>query len=138
MKNKTFWIGFAAVFVIFQVLGFVVHTVLLADTYESFAAGFRPQEAMFSIMWMMTLGQAAYLFVFCYVFTKGHEGKGIAEGIRFGILLGLFLAIPMAVEQYVVFPISGSLAIIWFASSLVFLIVCGAVFAAIYKPGPSG
>ena len=134
MKNKTLWIGFVAVFVVFQLMGYVVHQVLLGDTYEAFAAVFRPQEEMFSAMWMMMLGQAAYLFVFCYIFTKGHEGKGITEGVRFGVLMGLFLSIPMAVDQYVVFPISGNLALAWFASSLAFLIVCGAVFAAIYKP----
>ena len=132
MNNKTLWIGFVAVFVVFQVMGYLVHSVLLADTYETLAAVFRPELA--GIMWMMMLGQAAYLLVFCYIFTIGHEGKGIAEGVRYGALMGLFLSIPMAVDQYVVFPISGNLAIMWFVSSLVFLIVCGAVFAAIYKP----
>ena len=136
MNNKTFWIGFVAVFVVFQVLAYVVHQVLLSDTYASLATVFRPEQEMFDIMWQMSLGQAAYLFLFCYIFTKGREGKGIAEGVRYGILMGLFLAIPMAVEQYVVFPISGSLAIAWFFSTLVFLVVCGAVFAAIYKPDP--
>ena len=136
MNNKTFWIGFVAVFVVFQVLAYVVHQVLLSDTYASLATVFRPEQEMFDIMWQMSLGQAAYLFLFCYIFTKGREGKGIAEGVRYGILMGLFLAIPMAVEQYVVFPISGSLAIAWFFSTLVFLVVCGAVFAAIYKLDP--
>lgn len=134
MNNKTLWIGFLAVFVVFQVMGYVVHQVLMAETYASFASVFRPEDEMMGILWQMSVGQAAYLFVFCYIFTKGHEGKGIGEGVRYGALMGLFLSIPMAVDQYVVFPISGNLAVMWFVSSLAFLIVCGAVFAAIYKP----
>jgi len=115
-------------------MAFVVHSVLMTDTYESLAAVFRPEEEMFGIMWQMMVGQAAYLLLFCYIFTKGREAAGIGEGLRYGVLMGLFLGIPMAVEQYVVFPIPGSVAATWFASTLVFLVVCGAVFAAIYRP----
>ena len=134
MNNKTFWIGYIAAFAAFEAQAYLVHSVLLTDTYESLAAVLRPEEEMFDIMWQMMLGQAAYLLLFCYIFTRGREGGGIAEGVRYGVLMGLFLGIPLAVEQYVIFPIPGDLAAIWFATTLVFLVVCGALFAAIYRP----
>jgi hypothetical protein len=48
----------------------------------------------------------------CFIFTKGYEGNGIGEGVRFGLLIGLFMFIPMAIDQFVVYPITGELAMI--------------------------
>lgn len=137
MNNKTFWIGFVAVFVVAQVIGYLVHQVWLADTYVALADSFRPQSELMSMMWMMTVASVVSLFLFCYIFTRGYEGKGIAEGLRYGLLIGLFVALPMAVNQYVVYPITSNLALIWFVAGLVGYMILGAVFAAIYKPSGS-
>lgn len=136
--NKTFWIGYVVVFVVAQVIGFLVHGVWLTSTYEALAAAFRPEAEMNSMMWMMMLGGALYLFLFCLIFTKGYEGKGIGEGIRYGLLMGLFLWIATAVDQFVVYPITSELAIMWFVAGVVTFMILGAVFAAIYKPTTAG
>lgn len=135
MNNKSFWIGFVAVFVVAQVIGYLVHQVWLADTYVALADSFRPQPELMSMMWMMTVASVVSLFLFCAIFTRGYEGKGIAEGLRYGLLIGLFVALPMAVNQYVVYPVTSNLALIWFVAGLVGYMILGAVFAAIYKPG---
>ena len=135
MDNKTFWIGFVAVFVVAQVIGYLVHQVLLAETYVALADAFRPQSELMSMMWMMTVGSVISLLLFCYIFTRGYEGKGIGEGLRYGLLIGLFVAVPMAVNQYVVYPLTMNLALIWLVTGLVGYVILGAVFAAIYKPG---
>jgi hypothetical protein len=137
MNNKTFWIGFVAVFVVAQVIGYLVHQVFLADTYIALADVFRPQSELMSMMWMMTVGSVISLLLFCYIFTRGYEGKGIGEGLRYGLLIGLFVGLPMAVNQYVVYPVTSNLALIWFVTGLVGYMILGAVFAAIYKPSSS-
>ena len=134
MKNKTFWIGYVAVFVVMQVFGYVVHELGLSDTYASLASAFRPKAEMDSMMWMMMVGSVFSLWLFCHIFTLGHEGKGVMEGVRYGTLMGLFLSIPMAVDQYVVYPLTSELAVIWFVTGVVGLVIAGAVFASIYKP----
>ena len=134
MKNKTFWIGFVAVFILMQAIGFLIHAVLLDDTYQALAAIFRPKEVMDSMMWIMILSGTAVLFLFCYIFTKGCESKGVAEGVRYGILMGLFLALPTSVDAYVIYPLTTELAAIWFVTTVVSFVIAGAVFAAIYKP----
>ena len=133
--NKTFWIGFVVVYIVWQVIGFVVHGIMLNDTYMSLWQVFRAEAEMNSMMWMMFLSSALYLFLFCYIFTKGYEGKGVGEGLRYGLLMGLFMAIPMAIDQYVVYPITGNLAVIWFVGGVISFMIAGAIFAAIYKPG---
>lgn len=134
MKNKTFWIGFVAVFILMQAIGFLIHAVLLDDTYQALAAIFRPKEVMDSMMWIMILSGTAVLFLFCYIFTKGCESKGVAEGVRYGILMGLLLALPTSVDAYVIYPLTTELAAIWFVTTVVSFVIAGAVFAAIYKP----
>jgi hypothetical protein len=133
--NKTFWIGFIVVYIVWQAISFVVHGVLLADTYRAMGEVFRPEEVMNSMMWMMFLSSALYMLLFCYIFTKGHEGKGIGEGLRYGLLMGLFLSIPSSLDQYVIYPLTSNLAVIWFVSGVISFMIAGAVFAAIYKPG---
>ncbi len=133
MKNKTFWMGFVAVFIVMQVIGYLVHGVMMVDTYESLAAIFRPKEQMDSMMWMMMLAGAVLLFLFCYIFTKGYEGKGVMEGVRYGALMGLLLALPN-VDQHVIYPLPASVAAIWFVTVVASFTIAGAVFAASYKP----
>ena len=106
----------------------------MADTYEALAAVFRPQEEIQSMMGIMFVSSAVGLWLFCFIFTKGYEGKGITEGLRYGAMMGLFLGIPTSIDAYVIYPITQELAMIWLASSVVGLAIGGAVFAAIYKP----
>ena len=134
MKNKTFWIGFVVVYVTLQAIGFVVHGVLMNDTYEALAAVFRPKEQMDSMMWIMMISAAVVVFVFCYVFTQGREGTGVMEGVRYGTLMGLFLGLPTSIDAYVIYPITQELAAVWFITAVVSMMIAGAVFSVIYKP----
>lgn len=131
--NKTFWIGFVVVYVVMQAFGFVVHEVMLAETYQSLASVFRPQEEMTDMMWIFLVTSAVSLFLFCYIFTKGREGKGIMEGVRYGVLMGAFFSVPQAIDSHVIYPIPGNLAGMWLVTGIVGWIVAGAVFSAIYK-----
>ena len=137
MNNKTFWIGLIVIFVVMQLIGYLVHEVWLDETYRGLVDVFRVEEEMMSMMWMMMSSSIIYLFLFCYIFTKGYEGKGVAEGARYGLLMGLFIAIPMTVDNYVVYPVPGNLALHWFLAGVASYIIAGAIFAAIYKPSPA-
>ena len=75
---------------------------------------------------------ASFLFVF--IFTKGYEGKGIGEGVRYGIIIGLFATIPMSFGSYSVMPMTFSLALGWFIYGMIEYIILGIVVALLYKP----
>ena len=134
LSNKTFWIGWIVVFVVMQVYGYLVHEVGLSETYESLASVFRPAAEMESMMWIMMVGGVFSLLLFCYIFTMGYEGKGVMEGVRYGALIGVFVSIISALDSYVIYPLTGELAVIWFITGVLAFIISGAVFAAIYKP----
>ena len=131
--NKRFWMAFAACYVVAQVLGFVIHGVLLADTYEALASVWRPKEQMEAMMPIMMATGLIWVFLFCLIFTKGYEGKGIGEGLRYGLLIGLFVSVMQAFDSYVIYPIPLDLAITWFVSGVIFYVILGAVLAAIYR-----
>lgn len=132
--NKTFWIAFVVIYVVMQCIGFLVHGLWLEETYQPlWGAVLRPEAEFNSRMWLMFVTSAVYLYLFCYIFTKGYEGKGIGEGARYGLLIGLLLAAALA-DNYVLFPLDPNLAATWFVVSVVSFVIAGILLAAIYKP----
>ena len=138
MTNKTFWIGFVVVYVVMQVLGFLVHGVLLSDMYEGLASIFRPESEMMDMMWMMYVSGAVTVFMFCYIFTKGYEGKGVMEGVRYGVLVSFLMAGAWTIDPHVIFPLPANVASAWLLSGFVSMMIAGGIFAAIYKPDTPG
>lgn len=135
MTNKTLWYGFIVVFIVAQALGYLVHEILLADTYAALqGTAFRTMEEIQANMWMMMLSGALTLFLFCYIYTKGHEGKGIMEGVRYGLLMGLFISIPMTLDAYAMYPLTAEVVAAWFVTGVLMFTLYGAIMAAIYKP----
>ncbi len=134
MNWKKFWIGCVVVYIGYQILGFLIHGLWLSETYGSLADVWRPETELMSKRWIFFLTSAVWSFFFCYIFVKGREGKGLAEGARFGAIIGLFFAIPQAYESYALLPIPHSLALSWFLSGLVASIILGVIFSALYNP----
>lgn len=134
MYNKTFWLGFLVIYVVWQVIGYLTHNVLLAEHYALLTDTFRPPAEIEDNMWLLWVSSAIMLYLFCQIFTAGYQGKGVAEGMRFGLLLGLFLSVPSAIDSYVIYPITPAIAGIWFMTGVIGFVIVGAIFAAIYRP----
>ena len=134
MYNKTFWTGLVVIYVIWQILGFLVHGFLLQPHYAAQPDIFRAAAEMADMRWLMYVSSALFLYLFCRLFVGGYKGTGVGEGVRFGLLIGLFMSIPMAIDQYTVYPITTALAAWWFMTGVVSWVIVGAVFAAIYRP----
>lgn len=132
MNVKKFIIAVFGVFIVFQVLNFIIHGPILGSVYESMAGVWR--EDMMSKMWIMYVTSFIMSILFVYIFIKGYEGKGIAEGIRFGLIIGLLMNVVGMFNQYAVYPISLSLTIQWFIYGTLQIIICGIVVALLYKP----
>ena len=132
--NKRFWMAFAACYIVAHTIGFLVHGVWLNPTYEALAAIFRPKAEMDAMMWQMFLSSAIALWAFLFIFTKGYEGRGIMEGVRYGAYVALLVGIPAAVDQHWVYPVPADLAIKWGVTNVIYWIALGAVAALIYKP----
>jgi hypothetical protein len=136
MNTKKLLLSVLIVYILLEILNYLVHGVILSSTYqmEEVKAAFRPEAEMNSMMWIMFVVYFVWAFFFVFFFAKGYEGKGIMEGIRFGLYIGLFWGLVSAYGNYVVLPIPYYLAFQWFISSLVVSVILGAVTALVYKP----
>ena len=130
MNLKRFVIASIVVFLAFEIINAIVHVGILGKVYESMDI-WRPD--MMSKMWIMHAGQLILAFLFTYIFIKGYENKGIAEGVRYGIIIGLFANIP-AFYAYAMYPVTFSLCFQWFIYGTIEFIICGLIASAIYKP----
>lgn len=132
MNVKRFLLAALAVFVIFQVLDFVVHGLILSADYEATTQVWRPD--MMEKMWIIYLTGLLLSLLFVYIFAKGYQGKGIMEGVRYGLVMGLLLAVVVNVNQYIVYPLPDGLLIKWILFGLIEIVVAGVAVSLIYKP----
>ena len=99
MNLKRFALACVAVYVVYQILGFLIHQVYLGETYASLASVWRPEAEMMSKMWIQFFTSLVWVLLFCYIFTRGYEGKGAMEGARYGLIMGLFMGLPFSYES---------------------------------------
>ena len=123
--------GAAAVFVAQAVLDFLVHGVLMSSQYEATQDIWRPD--MMDLMWISFVINAVVALCLSWIYGKGHENKGIVEGVRFGVIVGLMMSVGMAYGSYMSFPIPYSMALQWFLYGIVCYIIIGVVLALVYQ-----
>jgi len=135
MNVKRFVISSLVVYVAFQLMEFIVNNIILMSQYEALQSLWRPD--MSSKMWIMYLTGLLVAFLFTYIFIKGREGKGLAEGIRYGLVIWAFFAVPMSLGFWVMLPIPFKLSLWWIIFSLIEYVIAGILAAAIYRPAPA-
>lgn len=128
--TKKLWLGFVAVFVVLSVCETIISTLLLSSAYQATAHLWRPMAEM--KIWLFYVVYLFIAFFFTLIFSKGYEGKGIGEGLRYGFYVGMMMAVPMAYATYAAMPIPYSLALQWFLYGLVEYLLCGMVVALVY------
>jgi hypothetical protein len=128
--SKKIWLGFLAVFVVVFLLDWLIHGSLLMGIYEETSHLWRPPEEM--KMWIITISQLFFAFFFTFIFSKGYEGKGIAEGVRYGLYVSLMMNVPAAYITYATMPVPYSMALLWFIYGTIELIAAGVVLALIF------
>ncbi len=137
MDKKKFIIAFVVVFVLLEIMGYLINNVFLMSTYEANKAAFRPMQDIMSKMWIMYITDIIWAFFFVFFFVKGYENKGLGEGIRFGVYMGLFFCLVNAYSAYVVYPVQYSLTFLSFVYGLIEMIILGIAISLIYKPSPA-
>jgi hypothetical protein len=124
-------IAVVVIFMAWSVLDFVIHGLLLQETYAATASLWRPMEEMnMTLMYIVTL---AYTVCFVAIYDVLVSEKSIATGIKYGALFGLAAGISMGFGSYTFMPIPWSLALSWFTGTLVEAIVAGALVGVIIK-----
>ena len=132
--TKKVLLGWVAAFITIEVLNFLIHGVLLGSTYTSLQSLWRPD--MNEKMWIMHLVTLTGSFFFAFVFSKGYENKGIAEGVRYGFYVGVWMSIGYAYGTYGMIAIPYSLALQWFLYGVIEYVIAGVVLAMVFAMKP--
>ncbi|MBD3223779.1 MAG: hypothetical protein GF313_03570 [Caldithrix sp.] len=132
MNWKRILMATIIVYIVYEVINFIVHGVILSGAYQTMADTWRTD--MQSKMWVMYIGDIIFALFFVVIFAKGYEGKGLMEGIRYGLLMSGFVIIPGMLAQYSVYEVTFVLTLQWIVFGFIKLIIIGMITALIYKP----
>jgi hypothetical protein len=126
-----------AAWVLYMVMGYIVHGVLLRDIYMQYSGVMRP-EAQASAILPVNFGIVLVgFFAFAYAYAKGYEGgSGLQEGLRFGVLVGIMLCTFASIWQYMVWPVGRRLLAAWLIDYIVEFALYGIVVGLVYRPAP--
>ncbi len=136
MNAKKYLLAVVAAFVLYSGLGFGIHEVILKQDYQPLIGQvLRTEEAFADRIPYLYVANLVFALAFCCIYVKGYEaGKGwLGQGLRFGLIAGTLLA-PFALTEYVVFPVSGWLALKWIGFGYLQVIITGLGVAGIYRP----
>ncbi len=136
MPARRFVSACVALFTIAVVWNGLVHGFLLRELDAAVAHLRRP--AADGLLWLslpLTAGVVC-LFALGYVRTvrTGSVREGLAYGAAFAVLAGLLVDL----DQYLLYPIPGRVALAWFASGLVEFVLYGAVASRLLRPAAKG
>ncbi len=129
--NKKVWIGFVIAFVALQVLDGIVNFIILDPAYKSISHLMRPEGE--TKLWLLPVTGLFFSFFFTYVFSKGYEGRGLLEGVRYGLYIGLMVALPMSYGAYAMMPIPYSLALQWFIYGTLEYMIVGLLLSLAFR-----
>jgi hypothetical protein len=132
--NKKILYGFIAVFVISEIVSILMNGILLRTAYEATASLWRSD--MKSLMWIYFVIAAIGAFFFTFIFSRGYEGKGMMEGIRYGLYIGIWMGMGMAYGTYAMIAIPYSMALTWFIGTIIQYILCGIAVVLIFGKQP--
>lgn len=124
-----------AAWVLYLGVSFVVHGVLLKDTYMQYVGVMRPEAQANAILPIGFCFALVGFFAFAYAYARGYEGgNGVQEGLRFGVLVGILLCAFGSIWDYMMWPISAGLLTAWLVDFIVEFAIYGMVVGLIYRP----
>ena len=127
---KKILIGFVVTFILLEVLDILVHGVILMSAYQATQNVWRPD--MMQKMWILHIVKIVAAFLITFIFSKGYEGKGMMEGMRFGLYMGVLMSMGMAYGTYAMIAIPYSLALQWFIYGVIEYIIVGIGLALVF------
>ncbi|NOX38292.1 MAG: hypothetical protein GXO78_12240 [Calditrichaeota bacterium] len=128
---KKYVVSVIAIFVVWSVLDYIIHSLILSPIYAQTAQLWRPMgEMKMGLMYLVTILSAIF-FVGIWAFLIPQ--KDLTNGLKYGLLFGLAFGISMGYGTYSFMPIPYALAIGWFLGTVLELLVAGALLGVLFK-----
>jgi hypothetical protein len=130
MSVKRFLLASLVIFAIGMAWGALVHLVLLRSANAAIAHLLRPDIA--ARMWLSIVASAGFAMLFVLGYLRFARKGTVAEGVVYGLFFAAVAGLLVDVNQYVLYPIPGSLALTWFIGGLVEFSLYGALVSWLY------
>lgn len=114
--NKRVLLSGLAVFILWSLLDFIIHGLILRSAYASTPSLWRPMAEMKMGLMYVTVFIAAMVFASLYGFVGN---KNLRTGLKFGLLYGIGVGVGMGYGTYSVMPIPYCMALTWFLGAVV-------------------
>ena len=133
--NRKIVTASVVVLVLFLVMDYVLHSMLLRSFYAGTASLWRTSEEIGRLAWIIWVVDAAMAFLLVWLLVKGWEaGKPwLGQGFRFGLVLGLIFSLPMGFSMYAIMPIPLSLGLGWFVGGLAEFVIASIAAAWVFR-----
>ena len=122
-----------AVFILWSVIDYIIHGLMLRSTYEATAQLWRPMAEM--KMGLMYLVYAVSSVCFVSIYALLISPKSVAAGVKYGLIFGLGIGFSMGYGTYSVMPVPQHLALVWFLGTVLEITLDGLVVGLIIKEG---
>lgn len=130
MNSKKTILAIVGVAVLWFLMDFVIHGVLLMDTYKATSQLWRAPEEMNQLTSMIVTFVFSALYVLFY--TMISSSKTVAQGFKFGFWYGLLSGLGMF-STSIYMPIPMNIALSWFAACFVESMLAGTLMGYITK-----
>jgi hypothetical protein len=138
MDMKKTVIAVVAGFVLQMGGSYLLHSVILMNSYTATSDLWRTEDAMGHRMWVMIVAQFLFTLGAVLIYQRGVERKSpVGQGIRYGILLALVSVVPASLIEYVTVPIPHTIAFHWVLGEGVQCVLLGVLIAFICQPKDS-
>lgn len=129
---RRLWLPMLLAFVAFEVVDRIGHGAILNwNLFHDFPNVWRAMDAR--TFWFPILGRVVLAVMFVLVFTKGYEGRGGGEGLRFGVWMTLLLYLPLALAYFGHYRLRPAWVAGDFLVGVVSCLLAGWVVGATYK-----
>jgi hypothetical protein len=132
--NRTFFIAWIVIFVVWMVGSFVVHGLLLHDDYAKLPSLFRPPAEAQQYFPLMILAHIILAGAFSWIYSRGVDATPwFPQGIRFGLAIALLTVVPTYTIYYVVQPMPGLHVVKQIVFDGILTLILGVIAALIYR-----
>ncbi len=138
MDMKKTVIATVAGFVLQMGGSYLLHSVILMNSYMDTKDLWRTEDAMNHRMWVMIVAQFLFTLGAVLIYQRGVERKSpVGQGIRYGILLALVSIVPASLIEYVTVPIPHTIAFHWVIGEGIQCVLLRLLIAFICQPKDS-
>ena len=128
MNTSSFIKTTIIIWIVYSILTFLLNASIL--NWE----GLPGMKEAPEFIWLNFVANLIFAFLFGFIYTKGYEGKGTGEGIRFGLYVGLLIYIPLLFTHSIYYDYPFNHSLMFSVGNIVILLVTGAIVGTLYKP----